>query len=298
MMNDIGKNVTEAGPSVPVEITGLDIVPNAGDAMSVVESLEVAREIIAHRQQTHKESNTSTPAISSLDELMKKTGEQQQSKELKIVLKGDVQGSVEALKGALTQLSTPDVRVNIVYGGVGGIKESDIMLASASQGLVIGFAVRPDANARQMAERNGVDIRVYQIIYEAVDDVRRAMEGLLGTESREKVLGRAQVREIFKVSKVGTIAGCRVTEGKANRAYRVRVIRDSVQVYEGKVASLKHFKNDVREVESGLECGIGIEAFNDVKAQDVLEFYMIEEIARSLEPNSSDTTPRHVEAKS
>jgi translation initiation factor IF-2 len=149
-----------------------------------------------------------------------------------------------------------------------------------------------------MAERNGVDIRVYQIIYEAVDDVRRAMEGLLGTESREKVLGRAQVREIFKVSKVGTIAGCRVTEGKANRAYRVRVIRDSVQVYEGKVASLKHFKNDVREVESGLECGIGIEAFNDVKAQDVLEFYMIEEIARSLEPNSSDTTPRHVEAKS
>ena len=180
--------------------------------------------------------------------------------ELKLVLKADVQGSAEAVRAALEKLSTDEVKVNVIYGGVGAISESDIMLAAASRGLVLGFGVRPDTNARTVADREHVEIRTYNIIYEAVDDVTRAMEGLLTPESREKVVGRAEVRDLFRVSKVGVIGGCRVLDGKAMRAARVRVLRDSVQVYDGKVSSLKHFKNDAREVDAGSECGVGSKA--------------------------------------
>jgi translation initiation factor IF-2 len=180
-------------------------------------------------------------------------------------------------------MSTSEVKVDVLHGGVGAITESDIVLASASKGIIVGFNVRPDANATQIAEREGVEIRTYKIIYEVLDDVRKAMEGLLAPESKEKIVGHAQVREIFKISKVGTIAGCRVVDGKALRSARVRVVRDSVPVFEGKVASLKHFKNDAREVESGLECGVSVEGYNDVKPDDVIEFFLLEEVARTLE---------------
>ena len=202
--------------------------------------------------------------------------------ELKVVIKADVQGSAEAVKNAILRLSAEEVKLNVIYDGVGAISESDVMLASASGGMVVGFNVRPDNNARTIAEREGVELRTYTIIYELVDDVRKAMEGLLAPEQREKIIGHAEVREVFKISKTGTIAGCRVMDGKAVRAVRVRLLRDSVQVFDGKVSSLKHFKNDAREVDAGLECGIGIENFNDIKQGDKIEFYQVEEFERKL----------------
>lgn len=290
MMDDKGRQVKEAGPSTAVEVTGLEGVPDAGDNINVVESSEAARQVAAHRSGLKRTADQSGGAATSLDDLMKRMGDQG-GLELKIVLKADVQGSVEAVKGALLKLSTDEVKVNVLYGGVGAIKESDITLAAASRGIVVGFGVRPDTNARQIAEREGVEIRTYMIIYEAVDEIRRAMEGLLTPESREKVVGRAEVRELFKVSKVGVIGGCRVTEGKAIRAARVRVLRNSVQVFDGRPSSLKHFKNDAREVDSGLECGIGVDGYNDLKMGDVIEFYQVEQIARTLGAPSAGKRP-------
>ena len=291
MMDDQGRQVKEAGPSFAVEVTGLEGVPDAGDNINVVETPEAAREVAQHRYNLKRAQEQTSAGAVSLDDLMKRI-EGAGGLELKVVLKADVQGSVEAVKGALLKLSTDEVKVNVIYGGVGAIKESDITLAAASRGLVLGFGVRPDSNARSIADREGVEIRTYSIIYEAVDEIRRAMEGLLTPESREKVIGRAEIRETFRVSKVGVIAGCRVTEGKALRAARVRVLRDSVQVYDGRVSSLKHFKNDTREVDAGLECGVGVDGFNDVKAGDVIEFYQVEEIARTLgAPTSAGKRP-------
>ena len=281
MVDDQGRQVKEAGPSSAVEITGLDAVPEAGDTVHTAETPEAARQVAEHRSGLKRSAEQASTGTMSLDDLMKRM-EGQSVLELKVVLKADVQGSVEAVRGALLKLSTSEVKVNVIYGGVGGISESDIMLAAASRGLVLGFGVRPGSSARQVAEREGVDVRTYNIIYEAVDDITRAMEGLLSPESREKVMGRAEVRELFKVSKVGTIAGCRVLDGKAMRSVRVRVLRDSVQMYDGKVASLRHFKNDAREVEAGLECGVGVEGYNDLKMGDVIEFYTLEEFARTL----------------
>ncbi|OGQ84173.1 MAG: translation initiation factor IF-2, partial [Deltaproteobacteria bacterium RIFOXYA12_FULL_58_15] len=272
----------EAGPSSAVEITGLDSVPEAGDPLNVVENAEKAREVAEHRRElTRSQEQTTTPRMTLEDLMARMKGNE--TLELRVVLKADVKGSVEAVQEALEKLSTDEVKVNVIQGGVGAITESDIMLAAASQGYVFGFGVRPDANARLVADREGVDVRTYTIIYEMVDAVKKAMEGLLTPESKEKVVGHAEVREVFRVSKVGTIAGCRVTDGKAMRAAKVRVLRDSVQVYEGKVSSLKHFKDDAREVDSGLECGVGVEGFNDVKQGDVLQFFQVEEIARTLE---------------
>jgi len=203
--------------------------------------------------------------------------------ELKLVVKADVQGSIEAVKGALVKLATDEVGVSIIYGGVGGVTESDIMLAAASNGLVLGFNVRPDSNARRIADREGVEIRPYNIIYELVDDVKKAMEGLLSPESKENIVGHAEVRDLFRVSKVGLVAGCRVVDGKALRAAGVRVLRDSVEVYSGTVGSLFHFKDSVREVESGSECGISVDGFSDVKVQDVIEFFTTEQVNRTLD---------------
>jgi len=217
--------------------------------------------------------------------------------ELKLVLKCDVKGSVEAVREALNKLSTNEVKVNVLHAGVGAISESDIMLASASNAIVLGFGVRPEPNARGIAEREKVEIRTYRIIYEMVDEVRKAMEGLLAPEAKEKVIGHAEVRDLFKISKVGTIAGCRVTDGKALRSARVRVLRDHVPVYEGRVGSLKHFKDDVREVESGLECGVSVDGYNDLKLKDVIEFYQVEEVARTLQtPPAGKRPPGGVEA--
>ena len=281
MMDATGKQMTAVGPSMAVEITGLDAVPDAGDVLNAVENAESAREVASHRQEQRRVQEQTGSAASTLDDLMKRMGQQEQL-ELKVVLKADVQGSAEAVRGALEKLSTDEVKVNVIYAGVGGIKESDIMLAAASGGLVLGFGVRPDTSSRQISERERVEVRTYNIIYEALDDMRKAMEGLLTPESREKIVGRAEVRELFRVTKVGTIGGCRVTDGKAQKSSRVRVLRDSVQVYDGKVSSLKHFKNDAREVESGLECGVGVEGYNDLKMGDVIEFYQMEEVARTL----------------
>jgi translation initiation factor IF-2 len=290
MMDDTGKLLDSAGPSTAVEVTGLDAVPDAGDTLNVVESAEVAREVAGHRVNQRR-TQEQVGGNMSLEDLMRRM-QGQAGLELKIVLKADVQGSVEAVRGALLKLATDEVKVNVIYGGVGAIKESDIMLAAASGGIVLGFGVRPDTNARIISEREGVEVRTYTIIYEAIDDVRRAMEGLLTPESREKVVGRAEVRDLFKVSKVGTIGGSRVLEGKAMRSARVRVLRDSVQIYEGKVSSLRHFKNDVREVDTGLECGIGVEGYNDLKAGDVIEFFTIEEVARTLSPAAGAPSKR------
>ncbi|MEZ4273067.1 MAG: translation initiation factor IF-2 [Myxococcota bacterium] len=282
MTDHTGKQVKAASPSDAVEIIGLEGVPNAGDRVHRVSTSEQAREVANHRIEQKKAQEQAANNKMSLDDLMKRmSGEE--AVELTVVLKADVQGSIEAVRTALLKLSTEEVRVNVIYAGVGAITESDIMLASASNALIFGFNVRPDGNARNIAQREGVEIRVYNVIYELIDEVRKAMEGLLTPESQERVLGRAEVREVFKISKVGTIAGCRLIEGKGLRSARVRVLRDSAQVYDGRVSSLKRFKDDAREVESGQECGIGVEGFNDIKQNDMIEFYEIEEIARTLD---------------
>ena len=295
MTDYTGKQVKKAGPADAVEIIGLEGVPDAGDKLHKVESAEQAREVAQHRIEQKKAQDVSAGTKMSLDDLMRRmSGEE--AVELKIVLKGDVQGSVEAVRSALSRLSTDEVKVNVIFDGVGGMRESDIMLASASNGLVVGFNVRPDSKARTLAQREGVEIRSYSVIYELIDDVKKAMEGLLTPESQEKIVGRAEVREVFKVSKVGSVAGSRVLDGQAKRSARVRVLRDSVQIYEGKVGSLRHFKDDVREVDSGQECGIGVEGFNDVKQGDVIEFYEIEEVARKLDAPRPKRSGESVEA--
>jgi translation initiation factor IF-2 len=282
MTDHTGKAVKKAGPADAVEVIGLEGVPNAGDPFNKADSMELARDVAEHRVAQRKSKATVVNNKQSLDDLMRQmSGEK--SAEFNVVLKADAQGSVEAVRAAIEKLSTDEVATKVLYGGVGGIKESDIMLASASQGVVLGFNVRPDTNARTIAQTENVDIRTYSIIYEMLDDVRKGMEGLLSPISQEKVMGRAEVRETFRISKIGVIAGCRVVEGKASRAARVRVLRDSIQVFDGRLSSLKHYKEDVREVDSGSECGIGVEGYQDIKATDVLEFYEMEELVRTLE---------------
>ncbi|MBI3178118.1 MAG: translation initiation factor IF-2 [Deltaproteobacteria bacterium] len=285
MLDEQGRDVREAPPATPVELTGLDEVPNAGDQLHVVASADAAGAVAEHRRAQRRAQEVTSGPKMSLEDLLQRM-QDSKTLDLRIVLKADVQGSVEAVRDTLQKLSTDEISVNILYAGVGGINESDVMLASASDGIVLGFNVRPDTNARSVAEREGVEIRVFQIIYEMVDDVRKAMEGKLKPEAREKIVGHAEVRELFKISKVGTIAGSRVTDGKALRSARIRVLRDGVQVYESKLSSLKRFKDDAREVESGQECGVGIEGFNDIKVGDVLEFFQVEEVARRLQPGT------------
>ncbi|MDP7040996.1 MAG: translation initiation factor IF-2 [Myxococcota bacterium] len=281
MSDEHAKQMKTAGPSYACEIIGLNGVPDAGDTLNMVKNTDAARTVAEHRENQRKTKAMDANKSMSLDDLMARM-DSSKMHELHVVLKADVQGSVEAVTQAFMKLSDDEVKVNVVYGGVGAIKESDIMLASASEGVVIGFSVRPDAKARQIAEKEGVDIRLYNVIYEAVDEIKKSMEGLLDPDLVEKTIGRAEVRELFRITKVGTIAGCRVLDGKAQRAAKIRVVRDSVPVYEGRPSSLKHFKNDVREVDSGAECGVGVEGFNDLKMGDVLEFFMVEEIERKL----------------
>lgn len=281
MLDERGKAVGEAGPGIPVQVLGFSGVPQAGDSFQVM-SAERAAEVAQRRQRLEREKQLRIRSRGvRLDDVSEMLAEGKTS-QLRLIIKADVDGSVQALSDALEQLATQEVQVEVIHRGVGAINESDVLLAAASAAIVIGFRVRPDANARALAEREGVDVRLYDIIYEAVDEVRAAMEGLLTPERREKILGSAEVRQLFKIAKVGTVAGCYVTEGVIDRRGQARIVRDGVVVYDGEIGSLKRFKDDVREVREGFECGIGIANFNDLKVGDVIECYQVEEVARTL----------------
>ena len=287
LFDERSKSVTEAGPSIPVQILGFEGVPSAGDGFAVVTDAVEARDIAQKRQRLEREAqNRRSTRGGTLEDLSRQLA-QGQIGALRIIIKADQGGPAEALADALAQLSTSEVRVDVVHRGVGSISESDILLAKASGAIVLGFHVRPDSNARAAAEREQVDVRTYRIIYEAVEDVRNALEGLLKPEEKETVLGEAVVLQLFKVSKVGTIAGCSVRSGVISRTAKVRVIRDGVPVYTGQLSSLKRFKDDVKEVREGLECGIGVENFNDLKVGDLIEAYRIEEIKRTNAPDAT-----------
>jgi translation initiation factor IF-2 len=287
LFDERGKTVKEACPSIPVQILGFEGVPAAGDTFAVVTDANEAREIAQKRQRLEREAqNRRTARGGTLEDFSRALKEGEVST-LRIIIKADQGGPAEALADALAQLSTGEVRVDVVHRGVGAITESDILLAKASGAIVLGFHVRPDSNARAAAEREQVDVRTYRIIYEAVEDVRNALEGLLKPEERETVLGEAEVLQLFKVSKVGTIAGCAVRAGVIQRTAKARVIRDGVTVYTGSLSSLKRFKDDVREVREGLECGIGIENFNDLKVGDRIESYRMEEVKRTLSASAA-----------
>jgi len=283
MLDEKGRRVKKAGPSMPVEVQGLSEVPEAGEPFYVVADEKLARQITSARIAVRKveESKQSVAVKVSLEDLFDKIKEGE-IKELNIIIKADVQGSVEALKQSLLRLSTSEVRVNPIHGGVGAINKTDIMLASASNAIILGFNVRPDANAKATAELEGVDLRLYRVIYDAIEDVKAAMTGLLDPSFKEVVVGKAEVRQVFKVPKAGTVAGCMVMEGKIIRSAKVRVIRDSIVIHEGIMESLKRFKDDAKEVAEGYECGIGIEKYNDVKEADIIEAFVMEEVKRTL----------------
>jgi translation initiation factor IF-2 len=278
LVDDTGKRINSAPPSTPVEIVGFEEVPSAGDTFVVVEDEKVARQISNLRAQKKRLAEMQKAQKITLQDLYEKIKEGA-IKELNLIIKGDVQGSIEALRKAVEDITHPGVKVKVIHAAVGGITESDINLASTANAIIIGFNVRPQVKAQELAEHLGVDIRLYSIIYDVIEDVKKALAGMLQPEIKEKVLGRAEVRAVFKVSKVGTIAGCYVLNGIISRASDgIRVIRDNIVVYEGKISSLKRFKEDVREVQAGYECGLTIENFNDIKEGDILENYILEKI--------------------
>ncbi len=279
MMNDRGERVKTAEPSVPVEVLGLSSVPSGGDLFYVVENEKKAREVVDERIAKQKEEALQATQKASLENLFSQI-EQGKMKELNIIIKADVQGSVEAVKQSLEKLSNDEVRIRIIHGGVGGVNDSDVMLASASNAIIVGFNVRPDANAISSAEKAEVEIRLYRVIYTAIEEIEAAMKGMLDPEFKEVVQGHAEIRQTFKVSGVGTIGGSYVLDGKISRNSQVRVVRDSIVIHEGVLDSLKRFKDDVKEVASGYECGIGIENFNDIKEGDIVESFIMEEIKR------------------
>jgi translation initiation factor IF-2 len=289
LFDERGHHVKEAGPSIPVQILGFEGVPSAGDTFMSVADASEAREIAQKRQRLEREAQNRRSARGGTLEDLSRALKEGEVSQLPIIIKADQGGPAEALADALAGLGTDEVRVDVVHRGVGQITESDVLLAKASGAIIIGFHVRPDANARHAAEREGVDIRTYRIIYEAVEDVRNALEGLLKPEEKETILGEAEVRELFKVSRVGTIAGCLVTSGVIQRTARARVVRDGVAVYTGELSSLKRFKDDAREVREGLECGIGVANFNDLKVGDRIEAFRLEEIKRTLAASSTDS---------
>ncbi len=276
MTNDKGERVKSAGPSVPVAITGLDIVPSGGDIVDGVCDEKLARELVEQRRNNQKEAMFNSQIKVTLDNLFDqmKLGD---VKELKIIVKGDVQGSVEAVKQSLEKLSNSEVRVNVIHGAVGAISESDIMLADASNAIIVGFNVRPEPSAAEDAKRHGVDMRLYRIIYDCIEEISSAMKGMLAPKYREVQLGRAECREVYKISSVGTIAGCYVVSGKITRNAQIRVVRDGIVICEDEILSLRRFKDDVKEVAQGFECGIGLNNFNDIKTGDVFEAFIMEE---------------------
>jgi len=281
MLDERGNEIEEAGPGIPAQVLGAGGVPQAGDSFAVMEA-ERAAEIASTRQRLEREKQLRVKERGlRLGDLSRLMGEGEVDT-LPLIIKGDVDGSVQALADSLEQLSTDEVQVEIVHRGVGAVNESDVLLAQTSGAVIIGFRVRPDSNARQLAEREDVDIQSFDVIYEAVDQVRAALEGMLAPEVREEILGSAEIRETFRISGVGTVAGCYVTDGRIDRKGKARLIRDGIVVYDGEIASLKRFKDDVKEVREGFECGIGIANYNDVKVGDIIECYKVEEVARTL----------------
>ena len=283
LLDDQGKNVAKAGPSFPVEVLGFSGAPEAGDRVAVVESEARAREITEYRDRQKRDQAAARGAgagrsLADMMSQLKTAGR----KEFPLVIKGDVQGSVEAIIAALEKLGTDEVGARVIHAGVGGITESDITLAEASNAAVIGFNVRAHKEARELSERTGIEIRYYNIIYNLVDDVKGAMSGLLAPAYREDMLGNAQILEVFNITKVGKVAGCRVTDGRVERGANVRLIRDNVVVHEGKLSTLKRFKDEVKEVVVGQECGMAFENYQDMRAGDVIECYRVEEVKRSL----------------
>lgn len=279
--NDKGKRVKKAGPSTPVEVIGFDEVPEAGDIMYVTTEDKIARDLADRRLQYKRETEMKKNQKITLDDLFDKIKEGE-IKELKVIIKADVQGSVEAIRSSLEQQSTGEVRVKVIHGGVGAIGEGDVMLASASNAIIIGFNVRPDPMAKRISEKENVDIRLYRVIYNIIEDVQKAMEGMLEPTYKEVVNGKAEIRQVYRVAKVGNIAGCYVLEGKISRNNDIRLLRDNIVVHEGKIESLKRFKDDAREVSEGFECGIGIEKFGDIKEGDIIEAFSMEEVKRTV----------------
>ncbi|MBO4897993.1 MAG: translation initiation factor IF-2 [Clostridia bacterium] len=279
MTNDSGARVREAGPSMPVEITGLSEVCEGGDVFHAVKDERMARSVVEQRKQKIKDQLQKTTAAVSLDDLFNQIKEGE-VKDLNIIVKADVMGSVEAVRQSLEKLSNEEVRVRVIHGAVGAVTESDVMLATASNAIIVGFNVRPDSGALAAAKMHKVDMRMYRIIYEAIEEIEAAMKGMLAPTFKETVLGHAEIRSTFKVSGVGTIAGCYIQDGKVQRNASVRVVRDGIVVHEGALSSLKRFKDDVKEVNSGYECGIGLENFNDIKEGDIIECWIMEEVKR------------------
>jgi translation initiation factor IF-2 len=281
MLDEAGAPVSEAGPSIPVEIQGLTEVPAAGEELMALADERKAREIALFRQGKFRDVKLARQQAAKLENMFEQMGEGE-VKSLALIIKSDVQGSHEGLAHALSKLSTDEIRVQIVHAAVGGISESDINLAIASKAVVIGFNVRADSGARKLAEQNGIDIRYYNIIYEAVDDVKAAMSGLLSPDKKEEMLGLVEIRQVFRISKVGAIAGCMVLSGTVKRGSQVRLLRDNVVIHTGELDSLKRFKDDVREVKEGFECGLSLKNFNDIKEGDQLEVFEVKEVARTL----------------
>jgi translation initiation factor IF-2 len=282
LINDRGENVQSAGPSQPVEVLGLGGAPEAGDVMSVVENESRAREITDYRQRVRRDKRVGTGNRTSLDQMLSQLKEQDK-KELPIVVKADVQGSAEAIVQALEKLGTDEVTARVIHAGVGGVTESDVTLATASRAPIIGFNVRANAQAREAARQDGVEIRYYSVIYDLVDDIKAALSGMLSPELRETFLGNAEILEVFNISKVGKVAGCRVTEGVVRRGSHVRLIRDDVVIHEGKLSTLKRFKDEVKEVQSGQECGMAFENYQDMRKGDIIECFDVEVVKRSLD---------------
>ncbi|GAB4040904.1 hypothetical protein GCM10028809_66510 [Spirosoma gilvum] len=281
MTNDRGDRIKEAGPSTPVQILGLPGAPQAGDKFNVMETEREAREIANKREQLLREQTLRTRKHITLEEIGRRKAIGT-FKELNVIVKGDVDGSVEALSDSLLQLSTEEVQVNIIHKAVGQISESDVLLASASDAVIVGFQVRPSSSARRLAEQEQIEIRLYSIIYDAINEVRDAMEGLLAPTVEEVIVGNIEVRDVFKISKVGTVAGCYVTEGTIKRNNKIRIIRDFIVIHTGEISALKRFKDDVNEVKTGYECGLSIRNFNDIEVGDIIESFELKEVKRTL----------------
>ena len=277
MVDDKGGRLTDAGPSVPVEITGLSEVPGAGNTFNAVADERLARELVEQRKEEAKAKANAPIQKVSLEDLFSQI-QAGEVKDLNIIVKADVQGSAEAVKSSLEKLSNDEVRVRVIHSGVGAISESDVMLAATSKAIIVGFNVRPDAAARDSAARSNVDMRMYRVIYDAINEVEAAIKGMLAPKYKEVDLGRAEVRNVFRITGVGMVAGCYVTEGKVQRGAQMRLLRDNIVIYDGAIASLQRFKDSVKEVAQGYECGITFEKFQDIKVGDIIEAFLMEQI--------------------
>jgi len=281
LLNDRGVQVKSAGPSIPVEVIGLSGVPVAGDELITLSDEKTAKQVSIHRVQRQRSKELAKTSRLSLEKLYEKI-QQGELKDLNLIIKADVHGSIEAIADSLTKLSNEEVKINVIHSATGTISDSDVSLAAVSDAIIIGFNVRPSPKVQALASEENVDIRFYNIIYDVINDIKTAIVGMMSSTFKEKILGRAEVREVFHVPKIGSIAGCHVTDGKIERGRLMRLIRDGVVSYEGKNSSLRRFKDDVKEVQSGYDCGIGIENYNDIKVGDAIECYYLEEIKPEL----------------